>query len=68
MKTSQEWFHELPVDISDWAIDNTNPANLEEEYETLQEAIFNSFTWNDTPQGATFWQGVVDQLEGEADA
>jgi hypothetical protein len=60
MKTTEEWFNELNEAYKDKALKNmTDPKS---EHYTLAGAISNGFSWNDTPEGKDYWNGVFREV------
>lgn len=60
MKTTQEWFDQLPEDYRDKAFKNMIDANA--QHYTLAGAISNGFVWDSTPEGKDYWNGVFREI------
>ena len=60
MKTTEEWFNELNEAYKDKALKNMTDPKA--EHYTLAGAISNGFTWNDTPEGKDYWNGVFREV------
>jgi hypothetical protein len=60
MKTTEEWFNELNEAYKDKALKNMTDAKA--EHYTLAGAISNGFSWNDTPEGKDYWNGVFREV------
>lgn len=42
--------------------DDENPENADPVFDTLQNALYCAFFWNETEQGYCFWKDVHDKL------
>jgi hypothetical protein len=63
MKTIQEWLNELPEDVRDKAIANTDKDLLEINlYNRLSHALEGAFVWALTPEGWDYWDKIHDSL------
>jgi hypothetical protein len=60
MKTTQEWFEQLPEDYRGKALKNMIDPTA--EHYSLAGAISNGFVWNDTPEGKDYWNGVFREV------
>ena len=60
MKTTQEWFDQLPEDYRDKALKNM--IDPKAEHYTLAGAISNGFSWGETPEGKDYWNGVFREV------
>jgi hypothetical protein len=53
--TRLEWFKTLPYVIRDKAISYTTNGSLNNEVDSLHEAIIGGFEWNNTAEGYEYW-------------
>ena len=60
MKTTEEWFNELNEAYKDKALKNMTYPKA--EHFSLAGAISNGFSWNDTPEGKDYWNGVFREI------
>lgn len=60
MKTTEEWFKELPEPYGTEAIENTPELELRMKRASLKEALVLAFIWKITPQGYAYWAGLHD--------
>ena len=71
MKTVLEWLNEAKEQGYEWAdaaIRNYNPDfTTIKERENLTRAVGNAFSWQDSPEGHAYWEGVSASLRA-ADA
>jgi NTP pyrophosphatase (non-canonical NTP hydrolase) len=61
-KTAREWFAELPQHTRKLALANTGERPLLFKYNNLANALIDSFDWGNSPEGATFWYNVHDEV------
>lgn len=55
-KTKLQWFEDyLPADVAALAINNTEELRLNEQSESLDDALHGAFVWAKTDQGHKFW-------------
>jgi hypothetical protein len=65
-KTVKEWLNELPEPYRSQAIENCDkecPEEFERRVGDAQSALCNSFTWDESPQGADYWVEIYFKLE-----
>jgi hypothetical protein len=60
MKTTEEWFNQLPEDYRDKALKNMIDPSA--QHYTLAGAVSNGFVWDSTPEGKDYWNGVFREL------
>lgn len=58
IKTTAEWFEELPPRLGKLAKESTNDAGLMIELKSLSSALLNAFVWNKSSKGFDFWYSV----------
>lgn len=59
MKTIKKWFLDtLPEDIAKLAIKNTPEKDIEKEKECFEDALYESFIWDDTEEGFEYWSNI----------
>tara|TARA_R110000796_G_scaffold16726_7_gene52143 strand:+ start:2636 stop:2995 length:360 start_codon:yes stop_codon:yes gene_type:complete len=60
-KTILQWFEDyLPADIAALAINNTDELRLDEQFESLDAALYGAFIWAKTDQGQKFWDDIAN--------
>ena len=59
VKTRLEWYQDLPEDIRERAVRNTEERYLRFKKESFRDAIYGGFTWLDSPEGQEFWMHVA---------
>lgn len=63
-KTIEEWFWDLNNSVRVKAIKNTViKGRLKEDRFSLRDAIGAAFTWEDTPEGYSYWYNLRDRIE-----
>jgi hypothetical protein len=63
MKTIREWLNELPEDVRDKAIANTEENVLAIKFYTnLADALNGAFIWEESQQGFDYWNEIHDTL------
>jgi len=63
MKTTLEWFNELPDGYRERAIANAGDATWLADLETsVDDALFYAFIWDKPPEGCEFWWAVRSHL------
>lgn len=65
MLTLRELLMQLPEDVRQLAIDNTNLDYLDsDDYSTIpvKDALKSAFTWQESKEGSSFWVQVYNQL------
>jgi len=60
MKTIREWFNELPNGMMKEALKMCDAGEVPAD--KLSEAICQGFTWDESPSGHSYWEGVYDGL------
>ena len=62
MKTIREWLNELPEDVRDKAIANTDEDILGERpnYPFLRHALIRAFNWDESPEGHVYWYNMAE--------
>jgi hypothetical protein len=63
MKTTREWYNELPNDIKIKALANTKCTTIDSNDASLSEALLGAFLWADTPEGMNYWGEVYDKVK-----
>jgi hypothetical protein len=63
MKTTREWYNELPNDIKIKALANTKWTTIDSSAASLSEALCTAFVWSDTPEGMDYWSKVYDKAK-----
>lgn len=63
MKTTREWYNELPNDIKIKALANTKWTTIDSSDASLPQALLGAFVWSDTPEGMDYWSEVYDKAE-----
>lgn len=58
MKTRLQWFNELPSNISEIAIANSDTGMLTLTCNSMTHAIEGAFFWSDSPEGMQYWKDV----------
>lgn len=58
-KTIRQWLSTLPEPYRAMALKNADVEDLDNEFESLPEAIQEAFYWHKTPEGAEFWSDVL---------
>lgn len=71
-KTAREWFEELPPRLCKLAKDNTTnnwktPRKLDEEYDSVRDALLFSFVWQKTKHNFSFWNDIDHALATNGD-
>jgi hypothetical protein len=64
MKTTKEWFQELPDGIRELALANQVDNEMEE---SLTQALLGSFCWGESPEGDSFWAKVYHASRGHGE-
>lgn len=60
-KTKLQWFEDyLPADVAALAINNTEELRLNEQSESLDDALHEAFVWAKTDQGHKFWDNIAN--------
>tara|TARA_R110002074_G_scaffold127861_1_gene267756 strand:- start:415 stop:774 length:360 start_codon:yes stop_codon:yes gene_type:complete len=60
-KTAAQWFEDyLPADIAVLAINNADEQRSDEQFESLDAALYGSFVWAKTSQGHKFWDQIAN--------
>lgn len=60
-KTKLQWFEDyLPADVAALAINNTEELRLNEQSESLDDALHGAFVWAKTDQGHKFWDNIAN--------
>jgi hypothetical protein len=73
MKTIRKWLETLPEPYRKLALSNleTNPmepGRADKQCETVSEALFDAFYWNDTPEPSESWYDIHQRArDGEFD-
>jgi hypothetical protein len=62
MKTTREWYNELPNDIKIKALANTEWTTIYSGAPKLSEALLTAFVWNDTPEGMEYWLKIYTDI------
>lgn len=62
MKTIKEWFNDLPEDVREKALRNTDDLRLESTELSLKSALIGAFAWEDTPEGGDYWGKIYTSL------
>jgi hypothetical protein len=65
MKTIRQWLETLPEPYRSAAIRNAEndvPTTIEEQCDSLSEALSNSAYWSKTPEGHDYWGELYDRL------
>jgi hypothetical protein len=62
MKTTREWYNELPNDIKIKALANTETSVLNSGAPKLSETLLAAFVWNDTPEGMEYWLKIYTDI------
>lgn len=62
MKSAKKHFETFPEPYNTQAIQNTDELRLNHLYETATSALCWSFTWMNTPQGASYWGNFCETL------
>jgi hypothetical protein len=60
MKTTEEWFNQLPKDYRDKALKNMKYPN--DKHYSLVGAISNGFSWDDSPEDKFYWNKVFREI------
>jgi len=63
MKTTREWYNELPNDIKIKALANTKWTTIDSNDASLSTALLAAFVWADTPEGIDYWSEVYDKVK-----
>ena len=67
MKTPQQWAEHLPEPIRTEFLENIDEG-YSDKLDSLEKAIYKSFSWYKTPQGAQYWGDIyVRVYSGELD-
>jgi len=61
MKPRKEWFSLLPPDVEKMALEY-NEKSLEDEKESMHDALIDSFKWGKLPppKGFAFWNAIAN--------
>jgi hypothetical protein len=62
MKTIKEWFEDLPKEVREKAIANTNDNLLGSRVENLKKALSGAFQWHLSPEGQNYWINIIESL------
>lgn len=62
MKTIKEWFNDLPEDVREKALKNTNEAVLKQKSINLKMALLGAFTWEFSPEGYEYWKSIHESI------
>ena len=65
MKTTREWYNELPNDIKIKALANTKWTTIDSSDASLSQALLSAFVWADTPEGMDYWSEVYDKVSDD---
>jgi hypothetical protein len=62
IKTTVEWFEELPPRLRDLARESCEPMRMIDKYKSLRGALSGAFVWQKSSKGFDFWFGVSRAL------
>jgi hypothetical protein len=62
MKTTREWYNELPNDIKIKALANTEWTTIDSNDASLSQALLTAFVWTDTPEGMEYWLKIYTDV------
>ena len=62
IKTTVEWFEELPPRLRELARESCEPMRMIDKYKSLRGALSGAFVWQKSSKGFDFWFGVSRAL------
>jgi hypothetical protein len=66
--TVKNYLLQLPADVSEKAIINTQIEVLDQPCDGICDALLMAFYWDKTPQGHDYWEGIYNAYESDTDA
>ena len=54
------WIDLLPAEVRERAIKNSVPRSLQDDCNSMYDALAISFVWKNTPEGEEYWKDIAD--------